>query len=269
MEQDWLEELLGRKLKITKMPETSAELAARQLIWVTCSRADLHIWTNIFKAFETENRPFKVLHLSDEFGKDDISWYSSPMCKGVIRNYYRPECDGIANVVQIPLGYADGLSISDNNAIQVRDYIWSFEGTKWFNREEKIQALKTITPNYVRFYDQWLDPAQSSRSDYFMQMKKSQFVPIIRGNNFETFRLYEVLEAGAIPIVIRDTGDDVYWKWLTDHIPLINTSTAEDAKKLITYLMMNSDQRDIYKEGILKKYKEWKTTCSNAIRAII
>lgn len=268
MEQDWLEELLGRPMKIMKMPETSADLAAGQLIWVTCSRADLQIWTNIFKAFETEKRPFKVLHLSDEYGKDDISWYSSPMCKGVIRNYYRPECEGIAHVVQIPLGYADGLPLKEINS-NVRNYIWSFEGTRWFNREDKIQALKTITPNHFRFYDQWLDPAQSSRSDYFTRLKKSQFVPIIRGNHFETFRLYEVLEAGAIPLVIRDTGDDVYWKWLTDHIPLVNTSTAEDAKKLISYLMINPDQRNLYKEGILKKYNEWKNNCSKLIRAII
>ena len=268
MEQDWLQEILGRPIKITKMPETSAELKTGQLIWITCSRADLHIWTHIFKAFENEKRPFKALHLSDEFGKDDISWYMSPMCKGVIRNYYRPECARMNHVVQIPLGYADGLPLRDSS-VDGRDYIWSFEGTKWFNREEKIQGLKTITPNYVRFYDQWLDPGQSSRKEYYARLKKSQFVPIIRGNHFETFRLYEVLESGAIPLVLRDAGDEVYWKWLTDHIPLVNTATAEDAKKLISYLMMNPGQRELYREGIIKKYNEWKTKCMHSCRAII
>ncbi len=269
MEQDWLEELLGRKMKIEKMPETSAELKPGQLIWVTCSRADLQIWTHIFKAFETEGRPFKVLHLSDEYGKDDISWYSLPQCKGVIRNYYRPECDGLANVVQIPLGYADGLNIKDNNCETNRDYIWSFEGTKWFNREEKLSPLNVLTPNFCKFYDQWLDPAQTSRSEYFARMKSSQFVPIVRGNHFETFRLYEVLEAKAIPIIIRDSGDDIYWKWLTDHIPLINLSNADDAKKFITHLMVNPQKRELYREGIVSKYNEWKIQCVNAIKSII
>ena len=114
-----------------------------------------------------------------------------------------------------------------------------------------------------------MDPGQSSRKEYYARLKKSQFVPIIRGNHFETFRLYEVLESGAIPLVLRDAGDEVYWKWLTDHIPLVNTATAEDAKKLISYLMMNPGQRELYREGIIKKYNEWKTKCMHSCRAII
>lgn len=266
LEYDWLNEIFGRKIEIKKMPETSADLRDGEQIWILISRADLHIWQNIFKSFSAENRNFKVIHCSDEFGKDDISWYTLPNCKAVVRNYHRPECESMAHVVQIPLGYSARTEISD---VQEKKYTWSFEGTAWFNRPEKLAILDDIKPNFIKLYPKWNDSTASSRQDYFNILKESIFVPIIRGNHFETFRLYETIEAQSIPLIVREQGDDVFWTWLKTHLPLLEIKSYYHATKVMTFLMSNKEHLEKYRNEVYQAYMKWKTDCKNKVRALI
>lgn len=49
-------------------------------------------------------------------------------------------------------------------------------------------------------------------------MGNSKFCPILRGQNPETFRLYEALESGTLPVTtISDTD---YLKWIEDNLGL-------------------------------------------------
>ncbi len=266
LEYDWLNEIFGRKIEIKKMPETSADLKSGEQIWVLASRADLHIWQNIFKSFSAENRNFKVIHCSDEFGKDDISWYTLPNCKAIVRNYYRPECESMTHVVQIPLGYSARTDISD---LQEKKYTWSFEGTAWFNRPEKLAILDAVKPNFIKLYPKWNDSTTSSREDYFNKIKESIFVPIIRGNHFETFRLYEAIEAQSIPLIVREQGDDVFWNWLKTHLPLLEIKSYDHATKTMNFLLKNKEHLEKYRNEVYQAYMKWKTDCKNKVRALI
>ncbi len=266
LEYDWLNEMFGRKIEIKKMPETSADLRDGEQIWVLVSRADLHIWQNIFKGFTAENRNFKVIHCSDEFCKDDISWYKLPNCKAVVRNYYRPECESMAHVVQIPLGYSARTEISD---LQKKKYTWSFEGTAWFNRSEKLAVLDSVKPNFVKLYPKWNDSTASSRQDYFNRLKESIFVPILRGNHFETFRLYEAIEAQSIPLIVREEGDNVFWTWLKTHLPLLEIRSYDHATKAMNLLMSNKEHLEKYRNEVYQAYMKWKTDCKNKVQALI
>ncbi len=266
LEFRWLTELFGTQIEIKKMPETSAELRSGELIWILVSRADLNIWQNIFKAFVAENRNFKVIHCSDEFCKDNISWYSLPNCKGVIRNYYRPECESMANVVQIPLGYS---AVGHDSTVSEQKYTWSFEGTSWFNRDNKLSILDSVKPNFSKLYPKWYDPSSSTLEDFFKRLQESVFVPILRGNHFETFRLYETIEARSIPIIVREEGDEVFWTWLKSHLPILEIKSYDHAVQVMNFFMSNKEHLEKYRNEIYNAYIKWKNECKIKVRTLI
>ncbi len=268
MEIEWLEEMLNCRIWIEPMVQTSAEFKPKEVPWVIVSRQDLDKWKQVFKHFETEKRNFYAIHLSDEFGRDDISWYSSPMCKGVIRNYWRADAAALAHVTILPLGYAVGTK-SGFNENAGRNIIWSFEGTGWFGREEKLSALNTLQPNEKRLFAKWNDPGQKTRPEYAAQLSRSIFVPIVRGNNIETFRLYEALEAGAVPIYVRENGDDDYWNWLTAHVPLANITSWSSAATYMRFFMANPAHLNKYRNSIIGFWKKWKTELRDKLSKII
>ncbi len=267
LEYDWLCEIFGAQIEIKKMPETSAGLKSGECIWILVSRADLHIWQKIFSAFTSENRNFKAIHCSDEFCQDDISWYNLPICKGVVRNYYRDECSSMSNVVQIPLGYS--AKSQSEISLSNRKYTWSFEGTAWFDRPKKIDILNAIKPNYNKLYPNWNDPSSKSRIEYFNIVKDSVFIPILRGNNYETFRLYEAIEAGCIPIVVREEGDTNYWTWLKTNLPLLEIGSYEHAIKVMEFLKSNTYHLEKYRDEIKNAYLKWKNICKLQVQALI
>ncbi len=268
MESDWLEELAGRQINVTRMPETSQQLKPGELIWIIVSKQDLHMWLKVIKVFEIEKRPFKAIHLSDEMCSDDISWYSSPMCKGVIRFYPRAGTDK-PHVITLPLGYANNINNKKCELSTNREYKWSFQGTAWFDRPKKLSSLAKIQPNLVKFFNKWNHPDLDPRSKYFETLTKSTFVPIPAGNNPDTFRFYEALEAGAIPIYVRENGDDVFWKWLQDNVPMLELNSWDQAASTMEFLLANPEHIVKYRDGLLKKYKEMKKKYSTLVNNII
>ncbi len=268
MESDWLEELFDRQIDIKRMPQTSNELKQGELIWIFVSKQDLHMWLKIIKVFEIEKRPFKAIHLSDEMCKDDISWYNSSMCKGVIRFYPRTDINQ-SHVITIPLGYANNIGSKINNSDLNREYKWSFYGTGWFDRAAKLSALSKIGPNNVKIFNKWNHPDLISRSEYFKILTKSTFVPIPVGNNADTFRFYEALEAGAIPIYVRENGDNSFWKWLQENIPMLELNSWSAAASAMEFLLANPEHLVKYRDALVVKYKEMKIKYQKLVNTII
>lgn len=268
MEAEWLEEMLNCTIWIEPMVKTSAEFKLKEVPWVIVSRQDIDAWTKVFKHFETEGRNFYAIHLSDENGKDDISWYKSPMCKGVIRNYWRADAAAMDHVIILPLGYTNGTKVGFNEN-SARACMWSFEGTNWFGREEKLKALEEVGPFEKKLFAKWNDPGQKSRAEYAAQLSRSVFVPIIRGNHFETFRMYEALEAGAVPIYVREAGDEEYWNWLNAHVPLANISSWSAAATYMKFFLANPEHLNKYRNGLLAFWKKWKSELRERLAMII
>lgn len=268
LESEWLEEMLDCNIWIEPMVQTSTEFKPKEVPWIIVSRQDLDKWKSVFKFFEQENRHFYAIHLSDEFGKDDISWYESPMCKAVIRNYWRADIATNEKVIILPLGYTFGTKSGfvPNGG---RTLIWSFEGTNWFEREAKLAVLNTLQPNEKRLFAKWNDPGQKSREEYAAQLSRSIFVPIVRGNHFETFRLYEALEAGAVPIYVREPGDDEFWNWLTAHVPLANITSWTSAAAYMKFFISNPEHLNKYRNSILGFWKNWKSELRSQLNKII
>ena len=267
MEIDWLEKMLDVRIYTDAMVSSSDKFNPGEIPWVFVTRMDLPKWIPIFDTFSKEGRNFYVIHISDEFGKDDISWYNLPTCKGVIRNYYREDANQ-PHVITLPLGYAQGTHTKLMKSV-AKDLVWSFEGTGWFGRNEKLAELKSIVPNHCVLHPDWNSPNQKSRAEYASLIARSQFVPIIRGNNVETFRLYECLEAGSVPIYVRESGDDLYWKWLTSKIKLVNIPSWSIAEKYMKHFLSNPNDADRYRKGLLEQWASWKAELRATLSKII
>ena len=221
---------------------------------------------------------FYVLHLSDEYAQDDISWYNLPNCKGVIRNYWREDVAANNNekVVTIPLGYSKrttdrvGNQIHQTPALPFRELLWSFRGTGWQGRQEKLEPLQGLPggPNSCVFYNDWLSPDQAGREEYVGELLNTKFVPCPGGMNPETFRFYEALEMGAIPVYVRTPGDDLYFQKIHENLQILGSTSWNDACTLIDYMCGNPETMDKYRTLLLTNWIQWKRQCGNAGRKV-
>jgi hypothetical protein len=189
--------------------------------------------------------------LSDEFEKDPVFFYEAPNITNVLRFYRRKD---ILNekVLTIPLGYHWPCSKPITPLVN-RKYVWSFCGTDWNGRSEQMKVLTDIQPSRLEYYKEWNSPSQLNKEEYIELLSDTVFVPCARGNNLETFRLYEALEHGCIPVftelptVLEDSG-----------IPFLATRNWNDIKELIEHLNKNKDQLLQYQTTILGGWSSFK-----------
>jgi GR25 family glycosyltransferase involved in LPS biosynthesis len=206
---------------------------------------------------------FYVLHMSDEYGSDRIDFYDLSGCKGVIRNYYRK---GVENdrVAVIPLGFhwaiANGQPYIHTPRPPFREFVWSFVGTSWAGRKEKLAYLQRVPGDHkLVFMDEWNSPKMLGREENLSIMLNSWFVPCPAGNNGETFRIYEALEAGALPIVVQEPGMEDYFAFIARYLPLPLATSWEHAAQLVYTLKAQPELYEKYRTQVLHAWEICKT----------
>jgi GR25 family glycosyltransferase involved in LPS biosynthesis len=227
--------------------------------WYLVQRPYVSQWNSIFKGLSVRNKYFKVLHLSDEFseaGRDDIQFYNNPKCTTVIRNYWRRDITNGAHIITIPLGYHH--KGGNMRSFAERRLVWSFHGNSWYNRKEDLKSLEVFVPNTCHFVDEWNAPNMTTESKYLADLEKSKFCPIPRGNNAETFRLYEALETGTIPIYVRQNGDELFWEQLRTHLEMVELESWAAAVSFMQRLLDNVDEAEQYRIKLHRGWMKWK-----------
>lgn len=135
-------------------------------------------------------------------------------------------------------------------------------------RAEMIDALKkTGGEYYCNVNSAWQSGDSLSTQDYKKILEQSIFVPCPRGNSSpDTFRLYETIEAGSIPIVERDE----YWNSLfgDDH-PLIQVSDWNKAVNDIIALSEETEWQKEYSQKLASWWDTQKTTLKQKIKTTI
>ena len=157
-----------------------------------------------------------LLHLSDETYEGGYDVYRN--FRGVFRNYWSSIFNPL-RVMQLPLGYTSGFIHEESKSeIDRRMYVWSFLGHDGKStRPDMLEALRTLQPNFVHTTEQNRQK-HLSKSEYQRILRDSIFVPCSMGNiNLESFRVYEALECGAIPILEKRPGLDYFARLLDAH----------------------------------------------------
>jgi GR25 family glycosyltransferase involved in LPS biosynthesis len=260
-EMAWTKEIFGKDINLTAI-SSFLELVPNNS-WFIVQRPHLQAFNKYFLFLQENNINFKVLHLSDEFHCDDLKFYSYTNCKGVIRNYIRPDVpcishtgSALSHILTVPLGFH--YKGTSSKTFDERSLTWSFHGTDWFNRKEILEKLQVFVPNNCHFTNYWNDPKMTNESKYLNTLSNSKFCPIPRGNNIETFRLYEVLEMGTIPIYVRVENDIEFWDIISTKLQLIHLDTWEKAIKFVKLLLDKKDYAEKYRLKLIENWKIWK-----------
>lgn len=215
--------------------------------------------------FQKLDIPFEIIHLSDEYGADDLSWYDLPNLTRIYRNYIYPRSpdefpvkvrDKIIIFPLGPLVFNTGTDILPS--ISSRPLMWSFAGRKTVTtRELTIDTFRKFQPYDLHLYEHFMDGGKKTQQEYINTLIKSKCIPILGGSNLETFRLWEALEFGAIPIYLRyDDGihkDTEYFNFLRKLLPdLKDTATPNSIFEL------SGDEMEQYRQSLMKSWQNAK-----------
>ncbi|HSX04700.1 MAG TPA: exostosin family protein [Rhabdochlamydiaceae bacterium] len=182
---------------------------------------------------------FAIIQISDERYAIPDDFYRQATF--VLRHYWHENYG--KNVTAFPLGYKSGFlrhfSGKELNDASHRKYVWSFAGQiKKSTRGPMIESMKKIPHYHIYETFTFHDPNALSPENYRALLLNTIFVPCPRGwSNLESFRVYEALETGCIPIVEKDSGD--YFGKLLGSYPFPSVESWEEAPALIQNLLAN------------------------------
>jgi GR25 family glycosyltransferase involved in LPS biosynthesis len=203
IESEWLREIFKREFVWSEYSEPVRSGSQVLLYYQHTTPASTIIgWIN-----RNIDCAIYLFHASDEARIADVSLYSHPAVRCVFRNYWRPDCIR-ANVVHLPLGYLNGKG--GNGTIQVashRPLTWTFAGAA--DRNNRVEIIKNLVKrfpkNYVHLTPTWGTDKNMPADKYVGMLQDSQYIPCLDGfYNTESYRFYEALEQGAIPVVCKD-----------------------------------------------------------------
>jgi GR25 family glycosyltransferase involved in LPS biosynthesis len=274
-EAEWLKHVLGptiplhvEHVELNDSPPTDAPIVFFQ-------KNHIPQYNELLRKWNASGSDFYILHLSDEYLNDDLSVYSLPMCKGVIRMYERPDLPVREKVKVIPLGYhftIDGGSehpAEKTPRLPFRSNRWSFMGTGWQNRKQLLEPFNRIEPNRVVYADSWESPQKIHRKEYLAVLLDSYFVPCPTGNNAETFRIYEALECGCVPLYVKNGENDPLATRLMEEIGVLPSSSWSEAAALAEHLLQNIQLLENYRTVVLNRWLAYKKRVAESIKTMV
>ena len=204
--------------------------------------------------FDLSNKVKKIflIHLGDEGGAEKKDLVYS-LCEHIWRTFSLPMFKNFKNVTSIPIGYKFD-PIKDNINILKRNYKWSFLGTTHgSSRYDLLDKHKNIMPNFINLTEDFSGKKSMDTNDYYKILNNSIFAPIPHGYfHPETYRLYEALEAGCIPII--ENPFQFFDNFLPNN-PLLSVNSWEDSSTIIKKYLEN--KKDI--EILRNKINDWWT----------
>ena len=223
--------------------------------------------------YEVRKCPFIVLHISDEHAWDDMRYCMFNMCGQSFRNYCHPGLfNKLSKLSFFPLGYNKcilkdytGKSPFEKSFTE-RKYIWSFAGGSEKLRGHIMNKFVEQFPNdHFLLYEtghSYSDQKTGLTIDKYRDMLlDTKFSICPTGTGYiETFRIYEVLECGAVPVVLRSQNvafeqkrsywGDLYGK----EPPFVMADTWEGCIEIMKWLLQNED---IYEKTRKDCYNFW------------
>lgn len=197
----WIRSLLGDLVTEEVEDLDDANLDSDSIHVVSINTKPLAAYDAYFRRLRENARNITLFHTGDE-------WYSGGYAAygyfdKVLRNYHTRLADH-PGVMTLPLGYPNTTEPpAALPPASARRYLWSFAGQIKASRIEMEAALRPLQPAFLT--DTRGAPAKAlDKAGYNALLADSVFVPCPMGNvNLESWRLYEALSLGAIPILER------------------------------------------------------------------
>jgi len=271
-EGTWLQELFDRPSSFVIEPVSAQDPPPTDSPVFIIQRPYIEKATALMEKWNDHGATFSILHMSDEIATDDISSYDLSGCLSVLRFYQRPDLPKKATT--IPLGYHWTLREGPKNMLTAtprlpfRSLTWSFFGTDWNNRKNLLQPLYDISGAYKsQFFKDWNDSQALCSEAYTSALLDTVFVPCPDGVNPETFRFYEALECGCIPLLVTSQANADWVSWVSRRLSIIPLKSWEDAAKFVTHLLQNREMLEVYRTKVLSSWIEWRKELQDDVKA--
>ncbi len=184
-----------------------------------------------------------LFHLSDEWYSGGYETYAH--FDFVLRKYHSSIFDN-PGIKTLPLGLTNGgMNEGPLAPASSRPFVWSFSGTKTAARLRMFDALETIGPNRWFWYDLRAgETPPLDREAFKALLADSVFSPCPMGNVvLETFRVYESLEMGAIPLIEQRPWMPYYDRLLPGH-PLPSFTSWRSARRFVDEMAADKAKLD-------------------------
>jgi hypothetical protein len=151
-----------------------------------------------------------------------------------------------------------------------RSLLWSFAGTRTAARMQMYRAFKDAEPYDCYFYDSRKDQKPPLDGNAFLTLlSKTIFCPCPMGNvMLETFRLYECLEMGCIPIVERRPWMP-YYDFLMPNHPLPAFGSWRAAVRFVQDLSSDKSQLAGISNIISEWWRDYKMRLRDDVKSFI
>jgi hypothetical protein len=210
-----------------------------------------------------------LVHVGDEFYELGVDRYVH--FKGVFRTIWSTVFNP-KHVMVLPLGYS---KVNPGTPAKASDrrYAWSFIGEAGkVSRPDAVREMAPLEPHIcysstpvhgLTFFNRSSTGKKRIPVQDFVQiLGQSAFAPTPMGNgSLESCRVYDALEAGAIPIVERRLTLDYFRGLLGDH-PLPTVSSWSAARRLAEGFLKQPEHLDALQE----RCQQWWKTYQEELR---
>lgn len=228
-----------------------------------------------YKKFKGKNA--FLVDIGDEFLELGVDRYVH--FRGVFRHIWSSVFNP-RHVMVFPLGYYNKGTGDRAVSASDRRYAWSFvgEGAK-VSRPDMVRAMSSIEPHVcfsstrirgLTFFSRSSAGKKRIPSQEFVQMlAQSAFAPAPMGNGtLESCRVYDALEAGAIPILERRWTLDYFKGLLGDH-PLPTVTSWAQGHDLVVRLLQDPEKLNELQQTCMQWWKSYQSALIGKIEMFI
>jgi hypothetical protein len=208
-----------------------------------------------------------LFHLADESFTGGYEIYTN--FDFVLRNYHSPIFNN-PGIMTLPLGFTNNMmTLSHTPPVTQRRFLWSFAGFKRAARIHMFENLKNVEPHKCYLYDgqsqqPWLD-----RAEFRGLLSDSVFSPCPMGNTvLESFRIYESLEMGCIPILERRRWMPYYDRLMPGH-PLPTFSSWRNARQFVEAVSSDQSRLISYQQDIAGWWRKYKVQLQEDVTSFV
>jgi hypothetical protein len=275
-EVDWLRYLfndstdhINIELDANKIPDTKD-------IVLVCN----HVvpYRTVLDRLRQRGKKYVIVLLSDENLRDPCEWLHDPNCVAAIRNYLHPNFLSHPKVTVIGLGYKKEF-VKNLIPYAERDFTWSFAGTPHGGRRDMVEIFKYIGTNKTHFCSGFNANDGLATKEYAETLSNSNFVLCPPGqDSMDSFRIYEALEAGCIPVTLKNSNQfkvyPSYWHGIfrgVENLPFVMEDSWEMCAEKIKNISTNEViSRRLECSKLWNNFKTtWKLKCKNIYKKLI
>jgi hypothetical protein len=270
-ELDWLCEILDVQETYINIVRNFEDFKTDKNSLVICNHAVNY--RVCLDALRANSKQYGVFLLSDENLIETCEWLHDPNCLFSIRNYVHPMYFSHLKVTTIGLGYKrDFKKYLTHKSAEERYNMWVFAGTPHGDRRKMLDVFESIKPNQTHECSGFCSANALTTRSYSEMMNDAVFALCPPGqDSMDSFRVYEALEAGCIPVVLARTSKmpiyPSYWHAVfqsanINSTPFIILDTWEQCLDKIDKVICSKNYNELQKECRnfwLSVKTQWKT----------